>query len=130
MVIRFLTIEEVMEIYRDATAVFGGAYGVRDSKSLDSALAQPQAGGIDGYYHKDIFEMAAAYLFHVSESQAFIDGNKRMGVLLAVVFLELNGYELTVTPEKLTEAVLKMADGDNRKAEITELIRKNCSKLT
>ncbi|MCK4785505.1 MAG: type II toxin-antitoxin system death-on-curing family toxin [Desulfobacteraceae bacterium] len=127
MKIRFLTYPEVMEIYKATTSVFGGDYGVRDPNMLESALAQPEAGGPGGYYHRDIFEMAAAYLFHVSENQAFIDGNKRMGVMLALVFLELNGFELTVEPEVFTNTVLDMVDGKLGKAEIAAFFRDNCT---
>ncbi|MCX6644962.1 MAG: type II toxin-antitoxin system death-on-curing family toxin [bacterium] len=129
MAVRFLTYDEVMEIYRASAAVFGGDFGVRDNKLLLSALAQPEAGGPGGYYHRDIFEMAAAYLFHVSENQAFIDGNKRLGVLLALTFLEFNGYELTVSPGEFTGTVLEMANGRLSKAKIAEFIRNNCSEL-
>ncbi len=129
MAIRFLTYDEAMEIYRASAAVFGGDYGIRDQAMLESALAQPEAGGPGGYYHRDIFEMAAAYLYHISENQALIDGNKRVGVLLALVFLELNGYEFTVSSEEFTRTVLAMADGRLNKADIAEFIRKHSKSL-
>jgi len=127
--VRFLTLEEVMEIYRASASVLGGDYGVRDQNMLESALAQPKVGGPGGYYHRDIFEMAAAYLFHISENQPFTDGNKRVGVLAALVFLEFNGYELTVSQGEFTSAVLAMAEGRLKKMDIAKFMREHSGRM-
>ena len=76
---------------------FGGSDGVRDTALLESAVAAPQAsfGGQSPYI--DLAEVAAAYLFYLCRNHAFIDGNKRAGFLVAVVFLESNGYRFYAT---------------------------------
>jgi death-on-curing protein len=61
----FLNVEEVLEIHTDLIERYGGTNGVRDIGLLQSAVAMPQAGFGDRYLHSDLFEMAAAYLFHL-----------------------------------------------------------------
>ena len=85
----FLELEDVLAIHREQLARFGGGAGIRDAGLLDSALATPRATFGGSYVHGDVFSMAAAYAFHVAENQPFVDGNKRTGLLCAVVFLEI-----------------------------------------
>src|SRR5437773_1714108 len=90
---RFLTLEEVLELHHESLARYGGAAGLRERHLLLSALAQPEAsfGGV--FLHADVFEMAAAYLFHLAQNHPFVDGNKRIALASALAFLHLNGYE-------------------------------------
>ena len=82
----FLTLAEVLEIQRDQLYRYGGEAGVRDMGLLKSALAAPMASFGGRFLHQDIFEMAAAYLFHVVKNHPFIDGNKRTGAVAFIVF--------------------------------------------
>ena len=85
----FLTLADVLDIHLYQLAHFGGSSGIRDLNLLKSAVAMPQMsfGGV--MLHKDIYEMAAAYLFHLVENHPFIDGNKRSGAMAAIVFLDV-----------------------------------------
>jgi death-on-curing family protein len=67
----------------------GGQDGVRDPWALESAVIHPR--NVFYYAQGDLFDVAAAYAFHLAESQAFLDGNKRTGIAVALVFLRLNG---------------------------------------
>ena len=89
----FLTLTEVNEIHVYQLKHFGGSSGVRDINLLKSAIGMPEMsfGGV--MLHKDIYEMAAAYLFHIAENHPFIDGNKRTGAMTSVVFLDINGID-------------------------------------
>ncbi len=98
----FLTLEEVLKIHENQIDCYGGSHGVRDQGLLQSAIAQPEASFGGDYLHKDVFEMAAAYLYHVVENHPFVDGNKRAGTAAALVFLELNGVELDPALDELT----------------------------
>ena len=93
----FLALDELVEIHRDQVARYGGARGIRDLGLLQSAIAQPCATFGGRYLHADLFEMAAAYLFHVVQNHPFIDGNKRVGAVAAIVFLELNAVEVSTS---------------------------------
>jgi death on curing protein len=122
--IKFLNLAEVMEIHRDQIARYGGSAGLRDLNMLKSVVAMPQATFGGTFLHSDIFEMAAAYLFHVVRNHPFLDGNKRVGAVAAIVFLELNRYDFTAREEKLAETVFGLARSELTKADIALFIRK------
>ena len=75
----FLDLLQIVAIHQDQLDRYGGERGLRDIELLNSAIAMPQAGFGDEYLHKGVFEMAAAYLFHIVKNHAFLDGNKRTG---------------------------------------------------
>ena len=114
---RFLTREAVLAIHAAQLARFGGADGLRDEGLLDSALAQPAASFGDEYLHRGLHEMAAAYLFHIVTNHPFVDGNKRVGLIAALVFLEANGVE-TPTNHDLYAITMAVADSSLSKAEL------------
>jgi death on curing protein len=91
----FLSVAYVLRLHEDQIDAYGGDLGVRDMGLIESAVAQPQATFMGTYLHTDVFEMAAAYAFHLAESQAFTDGNKRTGLAAAYHFLGLNGYDIS-----------------------------------
>jgi death-on-curing protein len=78
-----LDVEDVIELHRHALERFGGATGIRDLAGLESAVGMPRATFGGEFLHSDIFEMAAAYAFHIAQNQPFVDGNKRAGLLSA-----------------------------------------------
>ena len=119
----FLGLDEVIEIHRDQVARYGGRPGIRDMALLQSAVAAPQAGLADRYLHADLFEMAAAYLFHIVRNHPFVDGNKRVGAVAALVFLALNGVEVKVSNDALVAEVLAVARGEFGKAEVAAFLR-------
>lgn len=75
----FPGIEQILEIHLDQIKRYGGAKEVRDMGLLQSAIAMPAAGFRDEYHHKDVFDMAAAYLFHIVSNHPFVDGNNKGG---------------------------------------------------
>ena len=119
----FLSLDEVIEIHRDMIERYGGSAGIRDMGLLQSAVAMPQAGFGGQFLHGDLFEMAAAYLFHIVQNHPFTDGNKRGGAAAAIVFLELNGVEVKVSNELLAATVLDVAQGKITKAAIIEFLK-------
>lgn len=121
----FLTLEEVLEIHRDEIERHGGTRGVRDNGLLESAVGAPESGFGGHYLHSDLYEMAAAYLFHLVQNHPFIDGNKRVGAAAALVFLTMNGIEATMTNQVLVDLVLTVAKGKMDKAAIAEFFRQH-----
>ena len=122
--ITFLNLGEVLEIHRDQIGRHGGSSGLRDLDLLKSAVGMPQATFDGEFLHTDIFEMAAAYFFHIVGNHPFLDGNKRVGALACLVFLELNGYEFTAPEKELEEIVFAIARGEMSKADIAIFVRK------
>jgi death on curing protein len=88
---------------------YGGDPGIRDPGLIDAAIAMPRQSFGGQFLHADLFEMAAAYAFHLAESQAFVDGNKRAGLAAAYAFLAINGYRLVETDERLYQAMLAIS---------------------
>jgi death on curing protein len=121
--IQFLTLDDVLESHAEQIAAFGGSDGIRDVGLLESAIAQPPAMFDGKYLHTDLFEMAAAYLFHLVSNHPFLDGNKRVGLEAALVFLEINDWTIDATDEELVDLVLKTAQGHASKDEIAAFLR-------
>lgn len=119
----FLTLAEVLEIHQDQIHQYGGCLGVRDLGLLQSALAQPPSSFAGEFLHKDLFEMAAAYAFHICGNHPFVDGNKRTALASALVFLELNGMTLFDPKHKLLSAMWKMARGEMKKEQLAQLLK-------
>jgi death-on-curing protein len=119
----FLSLDEALEIHRDQLARYGGAGGIRDLGLLQSALAQPPTTFGGQFLHADVFEMAAAYLFHIVQNHPFVDGNKRVGAVAAIVFLLTNDEGTTATSAELESLVLAVAQGQRTKLEIAQFFR-------
>ena len=125
----FLSLTEVLEIHQDQTARYGGTSGVRDTRLIASALAMPSAAFSGEFLHTDMYEMAAAYLFHLVKNHPFLDGNKRTGAVAALVFLKLNGWSFDAPEDTLAEMVLTVARGYLSKAGAAEFFRRWSKKL-
>ena len=121
----FLTLEEVLEIHDDQINRYGGASGIRDLGLLESALAQPQTVFGKVFLHSDLFEMAAAYFFHIIQNHPFMDGNKRVGAVAALVFLEINNKAVIMTNDELESQVLSVAQGLTDKTASAKFFREH-----
>jgi len=101
---------DALALHDRLLAVDGGAEGVRDAGLLQSALARPQQ--LRAYGERpDIIAMAVAYLGGIVRNHPFVDGNKRTGFVVGVLFLEMDGYRFTASEEDATQAVLGLAAG-------------------
>jgi death-on-curing protein len=105
-------------------ALNGGAPRVRDESLLKSALARPRQHFA---YAKnpDIVEMAALYTAGIVSNYPFVDGNKRTGFILGILFLELNGYRFPASEEDATHAVLALAAGSLDEHQYAAFLRAN-----
>lgn len=119
---RFLTLGEVLELHRRILAATGGAPGLRDLGSLESAIAQPRmtAGGEDLY--NSLEAKAAALGYFLVRNHPFIDGNKRVGHAAMETFLVLNGLEIDSTIDEQERTILKVATGQMTRDELTHWI--------
>jgi death on curing protein len=125
----FLSIGEVLEIHRDQINRYGGEPGIRDLGLLQSALAMPAAGFGGRFVHGDLYEMAAAYLFHIVQNHPFVDGNKRTGVVAALVFLALNNVVIEAEEEDFERVVRAAAEGQAAKATVSEFLKKHAQEV-
>ena len=117
----------VKEIHSAVLAAFGGLEGIRDIGLRESAVAAPQAtfGGESPY--ADVVEVAAAYLFYLCRNHPFLDGNKRVGMTSAIVFLRLNGIEPAPDSNDWEALMLDVAssrlDRDQTTARLKKLLK-------
>lgn len=89
----------------------------------------PQASFGEAYLHGDVFHMAAAYAFHVAQNQPFLDGNKRTGLVAALVFLDLNGDNVLDPQERLYDAMIAIAERRMDKDRLAELLRELAGRI-
>ena len=122
----FLTLEEVLSLHADQIERYGGTPGLRDPGLLSSALAMPQASFTGKFLHATVNEMAAAYLFHLTQDHPFVDGNKRIGLAAALAFLGLNDLELRSDDDDVFDLVMGVAQGLRSKAEIAVFFQQRC----
>jgi death-on-curing protein len=100
--------------------------GSAHAAGLESAVATPQASYGGEFLHTSIPAMAAAYLFHLCQNHAFIDGNKRVGANAAITFLLMNNWDISFTEEELVELVLSVPAGGLKKPALVEIFESHC----
>ena len=100
----------VLAMHSAQLAEHGGSDGIRDESLLDSALAKPR--NVFAYADQpDIFGLAASYAFGIAQNRAFVDGNKRTALVVALTFLDRNGWDIVSSKENLYFTFLHLADG-------------------
>ena len=122
---RFLSVSQVLRIHRRVIEEFGGDGSVRDQGLLESAILMPAAQFGGRYLHEGIAEMAAAYPFHVCRNHQFVDGNKRVALAAAEVFLDANGHRLAAQDIAVEKLTLGVAQGSLSKADVTAFFRRH-----
>ncbi len=120
---RFLSKRFVVSYHARLIDLFGGTHGLRDEGLLDSSLAQPEATFDGEMLHKDPWEMAAAYGFHLCRNHPFIDGNKRIAAVAMGTFLAINGEANVFDEVELYLTVTAVAEGRMEKAELAAWLR-------
>jgi death-on-curing protein len=110
----------VLAIHNRQLVEHGGADGVRDESLLHSALGRPRA-----YADSDIVALAAIYTAGIVQNHPFVDGNKRTGFVVGVLFLELNGYRFRASEEAAAQAMIELAAGRLDEKGYCEFLRGN-----
>ena len=106
-----LTKTQILKMHSLLIQETGGSDGIRDEGLLDSALNLPFQSFDGEDIYKTIQAKAARLGFSLINNHPFVDGNKRIGILVMLVFLEINGIEIICTDEELVELGLGVADG-------------------
>jgi death-on-curing protein len=117
-VIRYLSLAEVLVLHERVIEQSGGAAGLRDLGSLESALAQPRAtfDGVELY--PTLVEKGTALAFSLVSNHPFVDGNKRIGHAALETFLVLNGFELSAPVEEGEQVFLALAAGTLKRSAL------------
>lgn len=118
---------DALALHDRLLALHGGAAGVRDDGLLKSALARPQQHRADGG-SPDAVELAAISTAGILRNHPFVDGNKRTGFVVGILFLELNGYCFSAREEDAAQAVLALADRTLDEAGYGAFLRANAAR--
>jgi death on curing protein len=121
---RWIETRDALAIHDRLLALHGGAPGLRDRGLLESALARPRQHHAYGSF-PDSVEMAGLYTAGVVRNHPFVDGNKRSGFVIGVLFLELNGCDFEASEPDATQAVTSLAAGTLDEAGYTAWLRAN-----
>jgi len=123
--VAFLSLDEILAIHDRLIEAFGGADGVRDLGSLESALYRPQTG-----YYDDLAGMAAALFESLLMNHAFVDGNKRVAFFGTDVFLRLNGWRFEVEADEAYEFLIGLLESGSADFKALEKwIRQSIARL-
>ncbi|CAN5669180.1 hypothetical protein BH09VER1_BH09VER1_01480 [soil metagenome] len=118
---RFLALSEIETLHGHTISHFGGGGGLRDQILFEGA--SNQALHVFHYGKGDLFEVAAAYAFHLSQAKAFLDGNQRTGLAAALVFLKLNGVDIPPRAGQLHDAMTAIAKKGAKLEDLAALLR-------
>lgn len=120
----YISLDVVLEIHQRQLKEFGGADGIRSQSGLEAAVEVPKATFDGQDLYPTIFLKAAAYAFHIAEAQAFVDGNKRAALDVALTFLAINGHEIADEQMELYEAMIAIAERKMTKEQLAGLFEK------
>ena len=114
----WLTKDMILELHTQQISLYGGRDGILDNNLFESLCAAPYATFGGNELYPTILDKAVKYLEGFAGSQAFVDGNKRIGVSSMIMLLALNNIDLTATTEELTDIGLRVANHDISTDEI------------
>lgn len=118
---------DALALHDRLLALHGGAAGLRDETLLNSVLARPQQHYVYAE-SPDLTDLATAYTAGIVRNHPFVDGNKRTGFVVGILFLELNGYRFTASEEDAAHAVLELAAGKIDETGYSAFLRNNVSR--
>ena len=118
---------DVLSVHAILIAETGGTTGLRDEALLDAALLAPE--NRCHYEAADVVICAATYAYHLTQTHAFIDGNKRVAAAVTEAFLETNGFELVMTNDEIVELFLSIASSEISREQVEETLREKVKPL-
>ncbi len=126
---RYLTVSEVIELYRQTMESSGGTVGILSMEGLESAVAQPRASFDGNDLYPTIVEKASAICYSLVMNHAFVDGNKRIGHFAMETFLVINGHELDASVDEQESVILQLASGKLNRASFTDWVKEHIKPL-
>ncbi len=123
----WIELPEVLAIHGRQLDEHGGASGIRDDGLLESAFARPQQLFANG--KPDVCDLAAAYTAGIFRNHPFVDGNKRTGFIVGILFLQLNGLTFTASEADAAQAAFNLAAGEINEDEFAIWLRSNSTPI-
>jgi death-on-curing protein len=125
---RYLTIEQIIELHRLTIRRSGGSGGLRDQNALESSIAQPMMTFDGADLYSTVAAKAGALAHALIQNHPFIDGNKRIGHAAMEVFLVINGYEIEASVDEHEELILSVASGKRNRQDLIEWVENHITK--
>jgi death-on-curing protein len=116
--IKYLTLEQVLKMHDAFIEKFGGLPGIRDLNLLLSAIETPKTAMFGNDLYPNVYDKAAAYLYHIVQNHPFNDANKRTGFGAVYLFLKANNVAILFDDESIESLVIEVAKGKKTKDEI------------
>ncbi len=128
-IISFISLADVYQMHDLVIQELGGRAGIHDEGLLESAVNQPlMMLSYGSPEEQEITHLAATYFFHIIKNHPFIDGNKRTGLLTALKFCAINGYEIDISDEaiydNLYQIAIDTAASQKSKDEVADFFKK------
>lgn len=123
---RFVTLDEVLALHQRSIEKYGGTLGIRDQGGLEAAIFHPQ--NVFLYGGGDVFDIAAAYAYHIAEGQCFLDGNKRTAAGTALIFLKANGVPHRFQEMELYDYLIGIAEKRFTKQDLAGYLRQSANR--
>ena len=117
-----LSVKHIIMLHDVLIEEAGGASGLRDEGLLESAVRTPFTTFDGNYLYPTIQQKGARLGFGLVKNHAFVDGNKRIGILAMITFLEINGIFLTDTDDELIALGLALAEGSMAEDQLLDWI--------
>jgi death-on-curing protein len=124
----WIDLEVVLAIHDEQLAEHGGQAGLRDRGLLESALGRPR--NQFAYGEESIARLAASYALGFSRNHPFLDGNKRTSLVVAELFVDLNGFDLAATDAECVATFVQLAAGDLTEEQLAEWIAVHNASVT
>jgi death-on-curing protein len=118
---QWVALSVVLAIHEQQISEHGGSLGIRDLGAIESALGRPK--NLLLYDEPDIFDLAAAYGFGLSQNHGFIDGNKRTAYVVTRLFLVLNGQDIHASAAERVITFLEIGKGEMDQADLASWMR-------
>ena len=110
---KYLTIEQVIDLHDEAISLYDGLSGIRDIGSLTSSIECPKMECFGEEIYKGLSQKAAAYFYFIIKNHPFNDANKRTAFISSLVFLAMNDVKLQFDGDELEEIAIETAKGKN-----------------
>ena len=126
--VRYVSLDEALVLYAEIRGLKHEAIDseLRDIGLLDSALMRPVHAA--QYADADLAEQAATLIWGIAENQAFIDGNKRLALVVTLTFLEVNGFDLDMTDDEKFQLMIDISSGMPA-GQVAEMFRRRLRQL-
>ena len=127
---KYLTVADVLGLHDAAIEDFGGSPNIRDIGLIESAVEQARQTFGGELLYTQASEVAASYWHSLTCNHGLIDGNKRTGAMAAIMFLERNGYELTLSVEMVAKVGIAMSSGMLDRSGVFALMARSVRRRT